>query len=125
MRTTAHGLGGLCKFLICAMLLLIHVEQSFPQDLVYKGKILTIIQGREPGASGDLRARAIAPFLQKYIPGNPTILFEFMPGGGGRKAANHIAKLAPRDGMTIGHIGGGFVANGVLGAEGVIYDVDK
>jgi tripartite-type tricarboxylate transporter receptor subunit TctC len=125
MRITAHGLGGLYKFLLCAMLLFIHVGQSFSQDLAYKGKILTIIQGREPGASGDLRARAIAPFLQKYIPGNPTILFEFMPGGGGRKAANHIAKLAPRDGMTIGHIGGGFVANGVLGAEGVLYDVDK
>src|SRR5262245_50684225 len=125
MRKTKNGFDRLRKFLFCVMLLFIPIERAFSQDPVYKGKILTIIQGREPGASGDLRARAIAPFLQKYIPGNPTILFEFMPGGGGRKAANHIAKLAPRDGMTIGHIGGGFVANGVLGAEGGLYDVDK
>src|SRR5262245_45020868 len=55
----------------------------FSQEPVYKGKTLTIIQGREPGGSGDMRARAVAPFLQKHIPGNPTVLFEYMPGGGG------------------------------------------
>ena len=125
MRSTRQGFVGLSKFLICAMLLHTFVDRAYSQEPVYKGKILTIIQGREPGASGDLRARAVAPFLQKYIPGNPTILFEYMPGGGGRKAANHIAKVAAHDGMTLAHIGGGFVANGILGAEGVLYDVDK
>jgi tripartite-type tricarboxylate transporter receptor subunit TctC len=100
-------------------------DSAFSQEPVYKGKTLTVIQGREPGGSGDLRARAVAPFLQKYIPGNPTILFEYMPGGGGRKAANHIAKVASPDGLTIAHTGGGFVANGILGADGVLYDVDK
>ncbi|TMA95717.1 MAG: hypothetical protein E6J74_10905 [Deltaproteobacteria bacterium] len=125
MRSTRHGFVWLSKFLLYAMLLYVPADRAFSQDQVYKGKTLIIIQGREPGGAGDLRARAVAPFLQKYIPGNPTIIFEYMPGGGGRKAANHIAKVAPRDGMTIAHIGGGFVANGILGAEGVLYDVDK
>ena len=48
-----------------------------------------------------------------------------MPGGGGRKAANHMAKVARPDGLTIANVGGGFVANGILGEEGVLYDVDK
>lgn len=39
---------------------------------------------------GDLRAKALASVLAKHIPGNPTITFQYMPGGGGRKAANHL-----------------------------------
>ena len=126
MRSTRDRFGHLSMILVCVMLLCFCAgDPALSQEPVYKGKTITLIQGREPGGSGDLRARAIAPFLQKYIPGNPTILFEYMPGGGGRKAANHIAKVASPDGLTIAHTGGGFVANGILGAEGVLYDVDK
>ena len=65
------------------------------------------------------------PFLQKYIPGNPTIVSEYMPGGGSRKAANHIFKSAQPDGLTIGNLGSGVVAVAVLGEKGVLYDLDK
>ena len=40
----------------------------------YQGKTITIIQGRGPGGTGDLRVRALVPFLRKYIPGSPTIV---------------------------------------------------
>ena len=58
---------------------------TFGQSDFYQGKTIRIIHGRNAGGSGDLRVRAMVPFLQKYIPGNPTIIHEFMPGGGGRK----------------------------------------
>jgi tripartite-type tricarboxylate transporter receptor subunit TctC len=126
MRTTKERFVYLSIIFFCVMLLCFCAgDPAFSQESFYKGKTITLIQGREPGGSGDLRARAVASYLQKYIPGNPTILFEYMPGGGGRKAANHIAKVASPDGLTIAHMGGGFVANGILGAEGVLYDVDK
>jgi tripartite-type tricarboxylate transporter receptor subunit TctC len=91
----------------------------------YEGKTIRIIHGRNAGGSGDLRVKAMVPFLQKYIPGNPTIVHEFMPGGGGRKAANYIFSSAPPDGLTIGNSGGGMVASAVLGEKGVQYDLDK
>lgn len=91
----------------------------------YKGKTITIIQGRKPGGTGDVRVRALMPFLQKYIPGNPTLVSEFMPGAGGRKAANHLYGAAQPDGLTIANIGAGFVSNAILGEPGVKYDVDK
>ncbi|HXV78483.1 MAG TPA: hypothetical protein VEG60_01255, partial [Candidatus Binatia bacterium] len=84
-----------------------------------------IIQGREAGGSGDMRVRAVIPYLQKYIPGNPTVVSEFMPGGGGRKAANYIYRSARPDGLTMGNIGGGLVLNAVLREPGVQYDLDK
>src|SRR5919204_2334598 len=81
----------------------------------YQGKTIKLIQGREPGGSGDIRSRAVAPFLTKYIPGNPKIVSEFMPGAGGRKAANYLFHRARPDGLTLANIGSGMIVNSVLG----------
>ena len=100
------------------------VSQETRADF-YKGKTITIIQAREPGGAGDMRVRAVVPFLKKHIPGNPTVVSEFMPGGGGRKAANHLYSVARPDGLTIANIGAGIVTNAILGQAGVKYDIDK
>jgi tripartite-type tricarboxylate transporter receptor subunit TctC len=97
----------------------------YSQSDFYRGKTITIIHGRSAGGAGDLRVRAVAPFLNKYIPGNPTIVHEYMDGGGGRKAANHIFNSARPDGLTIGNVGAGVVAAALLGETGVQYDLDK
>jgi tripartite-type tricarboxylate transporter receptor subunit TctC len=98
---------------------------AFSQTPFYQSKTLTILQGTSPGGSSDMLTRAMIPFLQKHIPGNPTVISEYMPGGGGIKAANHIFKNTKPDGLTIGRIGGALVANAVLGEKGVLYDLDK
>jgi tripartite-type tricarboxylate transporter receptor subunit TctC len=97
----------------------------FSQAPYYAGKTIRIIHGRNPGGSGDLRVKALVPFLQKYIPGNPTIVHEFMPGGGGRKVGNFIYDSAASDGLTIGNSGAGMVSSAILGEKGVNYDLDK
>ena len=97
----------------------------YSQAPFYQDKTITIVQGREPGALGDNRVRAVVPFLKKYIPGNPTIVSEFMPGGGGRKATNYLYTTARPDGLSIGNVGAGLVANAVLGEPGVQYDLDR
>ena len=115
-----------CAFLVAVTIHLLVLPASlFSQTDFYKGKTITIIQGRDPGGTGDLRVRAIMPFLRKHIPGNPTIVNAYMPGGGGIKAANHVFKYVRPDGLTIGRIGGALVANAVLGEKGVFYDLDK
>ena len=97
----------------------------FGQSNFYQGKTIRVVQGRNAGGSGDLRVRAMIPLLQKYIPGHPTIVQEYMPGGGGRKAGNFVFGSAKPDGLTIGNSGGGMVASAVLGEKGVQYDLDK
>jgi tripartite-type tricarboxylate transporter receptor subunit TctC len=91
----------------------------------FQGKTIVLIQGREPGGTGALRVQAAIPFLKKYLPGEPIIVAQFMPGGGGRKAANYIYRNAKPDGFTVGNVGSGLVANAVLGSTGVEYDIDK
>jgi tripartite-type tricarboxylate transporter receptor subunit TctC len=91
----------------------------------FQGKTVVLVQGREPGGTGALRVQAAIPYLKKYLPGEPIIVAQFMPGGGGRKATNYIYHNAKPDGLTIGNVGSGLIANAVLGTTGVEYDVDK
>ena len=97
----------------------------YAQTPYYQGKTIRLIQGREGGGSGDTRSRAVIPYLRKHIPGNPSIVSEFMPGGGGRKAANYLFSSTRPDGLTIGHVSSGIVTSAVLGESGVQYDLDK
>ena len=98
---------------------------AFCQASFFQGKTITIIQGRDPGGTGDLRVKALFPFLHKYIPGNPNIVSEYMPGGGSRKAANHVYRSVRPDGLTIGNFSSAVVSLAVLGESGVLYDIDK
>jgi tripartite-type tricarboxylate transporter receptor subunit TctC len=105
--------------------LLVAPGTTLPQTPFFQGKTITIVQGRDPGGTGDMRVRAMMPFLQKHIPGNPTIVNEYVPGGGSRKAANHVYKSVRPDGLTIGNLGLGMVSSALLGEPGVTYDLDK
>jgi tripartite-type tricarboxylate transporter receptor subunit TctC len=115
------------QILLGTLLLIFTVSpgSTLAQTPFFQGKTITIVQGRDPGGTGDIRVRAMMPFLQKHIPGNPTIINEYMPGGGSRKAANHVYKSVRPDGLTIGNLGLGMVSSAILGEPGVTYDLDK
>src|SRR5262245_57142825 len=98
---------------------------TLSQTPFYQGKTITLLQSTQAGDTSDTMTRAIVPFLKKHVPGEPTIKFEFMPGSGGTKAANHIFSNIRPDGLTIGRIGGGLIANAVLRESGVRYDLNK
>jgi tripartite-type tricarboxylate transporter receptor subunit TctC len=100
-------------------------QSAFAQQPYYQNKTIRIIRGGEPGGSGDLQARALIPFLKKFIPGDPTIIVENMPGAAGRKAVNYIYSTAKPDGLAIGAVGAGLVAGPILGLPGSQYDIDK
>jgi tripartite-type tricarboxylate transporter receptor subunit TctC len=90
----------------------------------YAGKTITVIEGNSPGGTADLRTKTIVSILQKYIPGNPTIVTQYVPGAGGRQAASQVYRAAP-DGLTIGATSPGVLSSAVLGATGADYDPFK
>ena len=98
---------------------------AFPQTSFFQGKTVTILESSAPGGVGSMRTKALVPFLQKHIPGNPTVVMQYMDGGGGRKAANHIYQSVRPDGLTIGRMSTPFVMHPILGESGVLYDIDK
>lgn len=91
----------------------------------YQDKTIQVVLGGPPAGSADLRTRAVISVLRKHIPGHPTIVMQYMGVGGGRQAANHVYNVAKPDGLTIGSMGAALVANAVLRASGVQYDIDK
>ena len=94
-----------------------------PQAPYYQGKTITILRGGEPGGSGDMQARALIPFLKKYIPGDPTIIVENVPGAAGMKAVNQVYSTAKPDGLTIAAVGSGLASGAILGLPGARYDI--
>ncbi len=107
---------------VAAMLL---AAPAFAQAPFYQGKTITMVASTAPGGTGDLRVKAMVPTLRKHIPGNPTIIIEYMDGGGGRKGANYLFRNAKPDGLTIGALSGGIVGLQVMRESGVMYDIDK
>jgi hypothetical protein len=122
MKAIVHGLK---LAVLSALLTLLASPAAFSQTPFYQGKTITIVRGSSPGGVGEMRTRAVVNHLKKHIPGNPTIVIEFMPGAGGQKAANHLYRGARADGLVIGSAPSGMVSSAVLGEKGAQYDLDK
>ncbi|HEV8722437.1 MAG TPA: hypothetical protein VGW77_17615 [Candidatus Binatia bacterium] len=102
---------------------LFFTHAAFCQTPYYGGKTITIVRGGGPGGSGEFQSRALMPYLKKYIPGNPTIMMEFIDGASGRKGANYMYTARP-DGLKIGSAGA-MIPGPILGLPGSNYDIDK
>jgi tripartite-type tricarboxylate transporter receptor subunit TctC len=100
-------------------------EQAFAQAPFYQGKTITVIATTSPGGTGDMRVKSLLPTLRKHIPGNPTLVIEYMDGGGGRKGTNYLYRNSRPDGLTIGAISGSVIALQIMRESGVLYDIDK
>lgn len=70
----------------------------------YQGKSIMIVVGFAPGAAVDVWARVVARYWPKYIPGNPDIIVQNMPGGASMIAANCVYGVAKPDGLTLASI---------------------
>src|SRR2546430_1892533 len=80
---------------------------SAAQDAVeafYRGKTVTISVGSAVGGGYDTCARLVGRHLGRYIPGNPSVIVQNVPGAGSNKAATYVALQAPKDGTAIGAV---------------------
>jgi tripartite-type tricarboxylate transporter receptor subunit TctC len=101
---------------------------AFAQDAVeqfYRGKTINIYIGSSAGGGYDAYARALGRHMGKYIPGNPTIVPQNMPGAGGNKAAGYVYSVAPRDGTAIGALFPGGILAPLLGDTPIQHDPAK
>jgi tripartite-type tricarboxylate transporter receptor subunit TctC len=87
---------------LCAILLTGVSAQA--QTPFYQGKTITILVGTKTGDAYDLYPRMLAEFMTKYIPGNPNIIIQNVPGAASMIAANQVYNLAKPDGLTLGAI---------------------
>ena len=92
----------------------------------YAGKSVQLVIGYAPGGGYDVYARALARYMGRHIPGNPSIVVQNMPGAGSIKAANYLYNIAPKDGTAFGGFSRGAFLDPLLGrSDGVQYVAAK
>ena len=99
-------------------------QSVFAQEPFYKGKTLRLLVNYPAGGATDVVARLAARYLPKHIAGNPTIVVQNMPGGGGNVGANYVYEVANPDGLTVGVFSGGYLPQ-ILGGPGVRFDLNN
>ena len=105
------------------MLPLLHIAANAADAAdFYRGKQIRAIVSTVSGGDYDTWMRLIARHWTKYIPGQPSILVQNMPGAGGIIAANAFYHTASRDGLTIAMIGRNLPYQALLREEGIRFD---
>jgi tripartite-type tricarboxylate transporter receptor subunit TctC len=113
-------------FLSCAALLLIGQPLAqAQQEPFYQGKTIKVVVGFTSGGFYDRWSRLLARFVPKYLPGNPEMIVQNMPGAGGLITANHVYGVAKPDGLTVGMTSYGMYLDQLVGRKEVQYDVRK
>src|SRR5215470_10522549 len=87
----------------------------------YRGKTINLIIPNAPGGSFDLYARLAANHLGRFIPGNPVVVPQNMPGAAGMQAANYLASVAPRDGTVLAVLVLNITLAQILGVSSIGY----
>ena len=77
------------------------LSSASAQEPFYKGKTIRIVVGLSAGGGYDRAARLISRYMGKYIPGNPDMIVQNMPGAGAVIATNYVFGVAKPDGLTL------------------------
>jgi tripartite-type tricarboxylate transporter receptor subunit TctC len=67
----------------------------------YRGRTIAMLVGTSPGGINDISARLVARHLSRFLPGNPTIVVQNNPGGGGLVTANRLYVNSDKDGSVL------------------------
>jgi tripartite-type tricarboxylate transporter receptor subunit TctC len=111
--------------LACEWMFALAAQGAAPPEEFFRGKVIRIVVGFSAGGGFDTFARTMARYMGKYIPGNPSIIVDNMPGAGSLIAANHIYRVAKPDGLTIGAFNGNQILAQLVGAQGINFDARK
>jgi len=111
---------------IAILLLALLVSLAAVGSVLAQGKQIRILIGYPPGGGHDLEARIMARYLGKYLPGNPKIIVQNMPGAGGMIMSGYVFNRAKADGSTIGLFGSSHGIQAVLSPPDMVkYDLQK
>ena len=127
-RSTARTCRNLAAALVLAALALAVIFSSAAraqQTPFYKDKTIRIVVGFTSGGLYDQYARLLARHMGKYLPGNPNIIVQNMPGAGSLTSTNYIYSVVKPDGLTLGMPGSGIYLDQLLGRKEASFDVAK
>jgi tripartite-type tricarboxylate transporter receptor subunit TctC len=111
-----------------AALTLLAMSTAPAQDAVaqfYRGKQINLYIGTSAGGGYDTYARLLARRFGSYVPGNPAVVAQNMPGAGSNKLAGFMYSVAPKDGTAVGAIFSGAILQPLIGDTPTQHDPSK
>jgi tripartite-type tricarboxylate transporter receptor subunit TctC len=87
------------------------------QQDFYKGKQISLIVGYGTGGGYDVYARLVGKYLPRFIPGEPKVIVQNMPGAGSLRAVNYLYNISPKDGTAIGMFSSSMPVASILGGN--------
>ena len=85
----------------------------------YRGKTMRIVVGFSSGGGYDVYARVLARHIGRYIPGNPTVVVQNMPGAASLKSVQFLTTGAPTDGTLITTFNPGLITQSLTAPDKV------
>ncbi|WP_425417694.1 Bug family tripartite tricarboxylate transporter substrate binding protein [Oricola indica] len=89
----------------------------------FSGERVRIVVPFSAGGGTDSLTRALVPFMEKHLPGNPKILVVNKPGAGGIIGANYFEQNAEKDGTWVMAMSLSTVMNYLLNDPRVEFDM--
>jgi tripartite-type tricarboxylate transporter receptor subunit TctC len=97
-------------------------DSARAQKVDFSGQKITLAIATPSGGGYDLYGRLVARYLGNYLPGNPTLVPQNMPGAGSLIAANWLANVAPKDGTGIAIVPSATLFENLLGNASARFD---
>lgn len=91
----------------------------------YRGKQVSFIIATGSGGGYDTYGRLMARHYGRFIPGQPTMVVQNMPGAGGIRATNFIYNTAPKDGTAVALVHSGMTTLSLIEPENAKFDATK
>ena len=89
----------------------------------FSGQRVELVVSSSEGSGTDAFARIFQPFLEKYLPGNPTVVVANRPGGSGLVGSNWFDRNANNDGTTLIVTGGSLPVTFLFAGDKVKFDM--
>jgi len=120
-----HQMHWIMKFCFSFLASLCIASSVAAQKLDFSGQKITLVIATPSGGGYDLYGRLVARYLGNYLPGNPTLVPQNMPGAGSLIAANWLANVAPKDGTGIAIIPSATLFENLLGNASARFDARR
>jgi hypothetical protein len=117
-----HKLG---KVLTSLCIGLFAANASSAEGVNFAGKLATVVVSSEAGGNTDSVMRVLGPYLGKYLPGKPVVIYQNIPGASGIKAFNYFVQQVKPDGLTFFAGSGSGLDPTVMRNPAVQYDPRK
>jgi hypothetical protein len=124
MRNIRSPINPMC-FAALSLVLALPAVVTAAEKVSFAGERIEVVVPFAPGGGSDVYIRALAPFLEKHLPGKPTIVVRNIPGAGGIPGANQFATRAKPDGTEAMMVSSSTVSNFVFQKDKVEYDLNK